>query len=546
MKRRSYGTFMGLLCLFLAACVSIWGASGSAEYVAAAAGQSLYRLDVAKSRGTLYDCKGRPLTGAQRVWVAAVAPTPEALGTVDQATGGRYRERLAAALADGKPFAVELDQWVDSPYLEVISVPRRYSEDQLAAHVVGYLDSLGGGASGVELGMDDVLSACAGEAAVYYRMDALGHAVAGAERRVENWLERSRAGVQLTLDRDIQALAERAGQALGKGAVVVSQAPDCALRAVASFPGFSPLHLDEAQENEDGALLNRAFLAYAPGSVFKLVPAAALLETDPAQAAERFPCTGSVGAGGMLFACAGGEAHGAVDLQGALEQSCNGYFISAARSLGGQTVLNMAYNLGLGSEVEFCRGLSSEAGVLPEAASLENPRALANFGFGQGETTVTPVQVCGLLNAVVSDGVYTTPRLIEGLVDRSRQVQPVRAVTEQSTRAMSPATARRLQEILCSAAQNGTGKPGAPAGVTVGIKTGTAQTGVFDPEGERMHRWYTGFVCGEEGPVYCITVLREGVVQDDGITAQVFRTVAEELGRMLGEQGSAGEKEKSK
>ena len=70
----------------------------------------------------------------------------------------------------------------------------RYSQEQLAPHVVGYLDSLGGGAAGIELAMDDVLSQCGGEISVTYRVDAVGRVLAGEEPQVVNTLEESAAG----------------------------------------------------------------------------------------------------------------------------------------------------------------------------------------------------------------------------------------------------------------------------------------------------------------------------------------------------------------
>ena len=203
--------------------------------------------------------------------------------------------------------------------------------------------------------MDDLLQAQGGEIAVTYQVDALGRVIAGGERLVEDTLGESQAGVVLTLDGELQRLAEEAAADLGQGAVVITQVPDCEILALASVPDFHPDRVGEAVDREDSPLVNRAFSAYAPGSVFKLVVAAALLEQG--RPVESFPCTGSVNVNGLTFSCAGGQAHGEVDLEQALAQSCNGYFINAARSLGGQAILTMAYNLGLGEEVEFGRGL---------------------------------------------------------------------------------------------------------------------------------------------------------------------------------------------
>ena len=435
---------LGALFLLLgAACVSLGRVSQGEEYVAAAGAQSLYRLDIAQARGTIYDCNLQPLVGGETQYVAAVAPTIQSIGALEKATDGAYRDRLALALENGKPFQLVLESPVDDPRIDVFQVPQRYTENQLAPHIIGYLDSLGGGAAGIELAMDDVLRQYEGEISVTYQVDALGRAIAGGERQVVDTLEDSQGGVALTLDSEIQALAQEAAQGLGKGTVVVTQ---------------------------DAPLVNRGFSAYAPGSVFKLVTAAALLEADLGDTT--FHCQGYVDVGGLRFHCVNATAHGELDLTGALEQSCNCYFINAARALGGQEILTMAYNLGFGTAQEFGRG------------GLENVRALANFSFGQGDLTVTPLQLCAMMNAICSGGVYASPKLIEGVVNTQGELSPASSQEDVSRKAMSASTSQILKAALVSAAQEGTGQVAAPSNGTAGIKTGTAQTGGFQGEKE--------------------------------------------------------------
>lgn len=529
MKRKAHAVFLLLIVFFGAAVVSLTRVSGGAEYVAAAQKQSLYELDIATARGMIYDKDLTPLLGEETHIVAAVAPTIEAIGALEKATDGKYRQRLASALESGKPFLMELEQPVKHPCIDIFSVTQRYREDQLAPHVIGYVDSLGAGVSGVELAMNDVLEEYGGSAAVYYQVDALGRVVAGGEREVYDTLSDLKGGVALTLDSKLQQEAEDAAELLKKGAVVVTEAPNCEIRALASVPTYSPADLGKVTSQKDGPLVNRAFCAYAPGSVFKIVSAACALENG--LSAKQFHCTGSVNAGGLMFHCIDGDAHGPVNLRGALMQSCNCYFINCARSLGGQSILSMAYNLGLGAEQEFGRGLFSDSGALPSAETLENTRALANFSFGQGETEVTPVQMCGLLNAVVSDGVYASPKLIAGTVSKKLELLPNQPVTEKSVQVMSQNTAKTLQTYLESTVEEGTAKAGRPTGMTAGAKTGTAQTGVYEKGEELLHFWYCGYVKTKDGPTYCVSVLAESTPSDHGAAAQVFRRVAESLSK---------------
>lgn len=525
-RARAYFMMLLFLVLMGFAGHSLAHVSGEAEYVAAAGQQSLYRLDVARSRGTIYDCQLRPLTGSTGQWVAAVAPTIESIGALETATYGRLRERLALALEDGKPFTLAVSQPVEQSCIDTFNVPRRYAENQIAPHIVGYLDSVGRGAAGVELAMDDALNQYSGRLTVYYQVDALGRAIAGAQRQTENTLQNTTGGVAVTIDANLQRLAEEASSGLGKGAVVVTEVPDCQIRALVSLPDFQPDQINEAAKNPDSPLVNRAFSAYAPGSVFKLVTAAAELESGSVLTS--FNCTGSLNAGGLLFQCYDGVPHGKVGLQEAIEKSCNCYFISAARAMGGQPVLSMAYNLGFGAEQEFGRGLFSDEGSLPDIDSLGNNRALANFSFGQGDLAVTPLQLCGMMNAIVSGGTYQSPKLIAGLVTEDRRLEEQSPISDVTLTAMSSRTARLLQQYLIGAAKNGTGAKAAPDNCVSGIKTGTAQTGVYEDGVELSHFWYCGFICDESGPWYCITVLKEGAKESGG-AAETFRTLAEAI-----------------
>lgn len=527
MKKKVYGVAVVLMVLLFAACVSIFRAIHGEEYVAAAGAQSLYRLDIAQVRGTIYDCDLVPLVGGETEYVAAVAPTIEAIGALETATQGQYRDQLAVALENGRPFQLTLDAPVEGPCIDVFQVPQRYSEDQLAPHIIGYLDSLGSGAAGIELAMNDVLELYEGEVSATYRVDAVGRAIAGEEPQVVNTLREAKGGVVLTLDSQIQQLVQDAAQELDQGAVVVTEVPGCEIRAVASVPDFDPLDLGDAAQQEDSPLVNRAFSAYAPGSVFKLVTAAALLEEGLQDTT--FTCVGSLNAGGLQFHCIDNTAHGELDLEGALAKSCNCYFISAARVLGGQKVLSMAYNLGFGQAEEFGRGLWSASGDLPTLEDLSNARALANFSFGQGELTTTPLQLCAMMNTIASGGTYTSPKLIQGLVDENLEVTEVESSASQTMRVMKTTTAKTLQKALIATAEEGTARPGAPEEGVVGIKTGTAQTGVYEGEEELLHFWYCGFVCDENGLRYCVTVLKESATEDGGATARVFQEVAQGL-----------------
>ena len=162
---------------------------------------------------------------------------------------------------------------------------------------------------------------------------------------------------------------------------------------------------------------------------------------------------------------------------------------------------------------------------------------MANFSFGQGELTATPLQVCAMLNAVASGGQYTAPQLLEGLVSQTGELRPLSSAAPQQAQVLQPSTARALQQALRTAAQEGTGQAAAPEGAAVGIKTGTAQTGVLENGEELLHFWYSGILWQGGVPRWCVTVLKESSASGQQAAAQVFREVAQGL-LALGEEAA--------
>ncbi|RGQ42385.1 hypothetical protein DWY99_04675 [[Clostridium] leptum] len=213
--------------------------------------------------------------------------------------------------------------------------------------------------------------------------------------------------------------------------------------------------------DEKGApLLNRAFSSYPVGSVFKLVVAAAALEKGVSTSLV-YDCPGSISVDGMEFKCFNGVGHGKVDLEKAIAYSCNGYFIKLTEQMKPEELLSMAEKLGFGSSVELAPGMSSSAGNLPVKKDLSNPKAKANFSFGQGDLLATPLQIAAMVNTIASGGLYTEPSLVEGLVDENlvltEQEQP-----KQAERVISSQTAGFLQKAMRASIEYGTSKRVSP------------------------------------------------------------------------------------
>ena len=199
------------------------------------------------------------------------------------------------------------------------------------------------------------------------------------------------------------------------------------------------------------------------------------------------------------------------------------------QKLGAEKILSMAEKLGFGTSVSLADNLETAAGSLSNAQALKNARALALFSFGQGETTVSPLNLAAAVNAIAADGIYMTPRLVYSTVDTNLSVQE----TEENTgeKVMEPTTAARLRAYMESTARFGTARVGAPQNCVSGIKTGTAQTGVYDENGEEIENyWYAGYICNaQEEPLYTLVVLEE--TAGEMHVPQAFRKIGEALAR---------------
>ena len=327
-------------------------------------------------------------------------------------------------------------------------------------------------------------------------------------------------GVRLTLSRSVQRAAEAvAAQTMTTGCILVLDVRTAALRACVSVPGFDPADPAASLEAPDSPFLNRALQAYAVGSVFKPVLAAAALE---AGLAPEYDCNGAVVVDGQIFRCAGGVPHGEVDLLAALAKSCNGYFIRLGQQLGAQALLQQAQALGFGRSIGLAEGLTAQSGVLPGAEELAQSGQLANFSFGQGSLLATPLQVAAMMNTIANGGVYRAPCLLDCALDETSGEELSAFARPQAERVLTEQTAAALrtmleQTVAEGTAQDASGLPGGAAG-----KTGTAQTGQFTAEGkERMNLWFAGFYPAED-PQYTIVVLQDGQTQAAVSSAAVF------------------------
>ncbi|MBQ6019038.1 MAG: penicillin-binding protein 2, partial [Clostridia bacterium] len=453
------------------------------------AARSSRRVVVARSRGYIYDRNYIPLVNQKTVHRAAVLPCDEARRLL----AGNLPAVEAQKLDGKKPCVVK------TYYLRADAGCVKYFDeyfrnaDSSACHVLGYVNAERKGVSGIEKSFDALLSDASGTVEAVFRTDAMGNALPTDDIDLVKTNYGSKGGVQLTLDDKIQRICEDAASANGldRGAIVVLDAGTGEILACASFPAFAPANPGASLDAEGAPFLNRALTPYAVGSVFKTVTAAAALENGISPE-RKYVCTGSVTVGDTVFRCHKHEGHGELDMAGATAQSCNTYFITLAQELGGEKLLAQAKKFGFGEAILLAGGIGASAGTIPDFKTLSAPGELANFAFGQGALSASPLRLAAVYAAIADGGVYREPylllRQLNNNGDSVAEWQP-----EPSRRVVSEKTAGLLNEMLEKTVTEGSGRNARPAAFPAAGKTATAQSGEYADGKELLRTWFCGY-----------------------------------------------------
>ena len=541
MKNYTESIFRRTSAIFAAMVLAAAGLVGQLSRIVAsddlaqtAQTQSKYTLTVADERGMIYDCRMQPLVGMEERWLTAVFPTPQNQKKVLDAVEPERKQTVAELLETGKPFVTETTESVEAEMVYSFSVPERYQENQTAVHLIGYLDYNGSGVTGLEKEYDSFLNECGQKIEVTAMLNALQQTIAGMEPevRVEGG---DGAGLVLTLDSRLQQIVEAVGsRMLDKGAIIVMDPYNGQIRAMASFPAYSPLNLTDAVSDQDNApMLNRALLGYSVGSTFKIVTAAAAMESLGREycLTRKYTCEGAVDVYGQIFRCHLRSGHGELDMFDAMRESCNPWFIGLGLETGGEQLLSTAQNLGFGETMMLTGDITASGGSLPSIDSLQAPAAVANLSFGQGELTASPVQIARMTAAVVNGGKLVSPTVVLGTTEDGNTLQA--DALPVSRQAIPEEIAAQLKVMLSYAVMSDDSSGGKPALVTAGGKTATAQTGQYDEDGNELEQgWFTGFFPADE-PQYVVTVLAENEGFGNTSAAPVFAAIADAAAQIL-------------
>jgi len=528
MKRRAIIMLSLLFIVFFGLMIRISLLSVDNAVKTVGNGQGSKTIMVAEVRGTIYDRNRVPLVNGSNAYYATLLPEERLLQRVAAVTDTSEYERLREAIKDRTPLLARLNgPAAITDGLRVYMAPKRYDTRCIAPHLIGYLNgSATKGVSGIEKAYDAVLQKYSGRITATFPINGSGAYLAGDELRVENTVARSAGGVILTIDANIQEQVEAvASTMIDKGAVVVLDAANGEVLALASFPSFHPDSLVENVERTDGALVNRAISLYDCGSVFKIVTALAALESG-VSSEQSYDCAGAITVDSTTFHCHYRLGHQRLTMEEAFAQSCNTYFIQLAQQIGSDALLDMAKTLGLTDEIVLADSLMAPSAVLPSREDLSAAAALANLSFGQGELLVSPLHIARMTAAIAANGTLPLVSAVLGIVDEGGHwVSSVAGGEETVLSAPSVLALRRMMERVVS---DGTGSLAQPDVGNAAGKTGTAETGQRNNGDAVVHSWFTGYYPAED-PQYVITVLVEDVPSDGASAAQIFCEISNNL-----------------
>jgi peptidoglycan glycosyltransferase len=400
---------------------------------------------------------------------------------------------------------------------------RVYTKDAaLLPQVIGFSD-IDLGRAGIERSRNDELS---GDAGI---VDDIAEQLRGG----------TESGDDLRLSIDLGAQrAALAGLAGRKGSVVAIEPATGRIRAMVSVPGYDPQQLLRSDtratldKDPDAPLLNRATQAgYPPGSTFKVVTAAAGLDTGRFQPGTVLSGKSPREVSGVPLANSHGEQFGDIDLTTALTHSVNTVFAQVAEGLGKATMADYMRRFGFDRDppLDYPDGQMLPSGeyrngvLLPPTSRFVD---VGRMGIGQDKLRVTPLQMAVVAATVANRGELMKPTLTQSIVDPDGRVVD-RIEPERERRVMSERSADELRAMMENVVREGTGTAAALQGIDVAGKTGTAE---IDPDRDLNQPWFIGFAPSAAPKVaVAVTVERSQGGQGGTVAAPIAKQVMEEL-----------------
>jgi peptidoglycan glycosyltransferase len=402
---------------------------------------------------------------------------------------------------------------------------RVYPQDTLFSHAIGY-EFISHGSAGLEKSFNSQLQGQENE----------------FKSIVDEFSGGTKAGddVQTTLDPAAQRVAE---QALGprKGSVVALDPKSGRVRVMLSYPQYNPnlipRQFKSLNRDPNAPLFNRATQSgYPPGSTFKVVTAAAALDTGKYTPDSQISGKNNKVISGVPLQNFGGEDFASISLTDALTKSVNTVFGEIGEKLGKKTMYRYMKRFGFNQEppLQYPTTQIAASGVYNKNGRLLNetdPVDIGRVAIGQERLKVTPLQMAMVAAAVANGGKLMKPRLVEKVIDPDGRTVKTYGPSDEAT-VMSEKAAGDLGQMMTNVVESGTGTAAALQGIKVAGKTGTAEVA----NGTANQAWFIAFAPVNDPKVaIAVTVERTNQSLTGGevaapIAKQVMQTLLREGG----------------
>ncbi|MBI1948412.1 MAG: penicillin-binding protein 2 [Deltaproteobacteria bacterium] len=447
---------------------------------------------------------------------------------------------------------------------------RRYRHGTFAAHVLGYMNEIGAkelesrkgqgyllgdmiGRRGIEAtheaelrgkdGVDPVVVDAKGRDMPEDRADEL----LGTDRRT---LPEPGLSLVLSIDENMQRTAEEMFNGLA-GSVVAMEVNTGFILAMASFPTYDPNqvtgpwskpYLQSVTKDPLRPWGNKAIQEhYAPGSTFKAITAAAGLRNKLIDERSNRVCPGFFRLGRSVWRCFNRGGHGSLALVRALQVSCDSYFYSLGYDLGPDRLAETARLFGFGARTGL--DLDKETpGIMPDRDyyvrrfGAYTPGLVVNNAIGQGDVTVTPLQLAVAYAAIANGGTVYKPQLVRETRDADGNTVAIHDPVVVAELGIDKAQLALMKEALAHVTDPGGTASGLlwrrdrfadvsqwlrESGVTIVGKTGTAQVVRLSksvqhveakdvPYEQRDHAWFVGFAPYDNPEIVVVTMTEHG------------------------------------
>ncbi|MDR3645202.1 MAG: penicillin-binding transpeptidase domain-containing protein [Clostridia bacterium] len=486
-------------------------------YTAKAVGQQLSETTIPATRGTIFDRNMKTLARSAAVWTLYVTPLHitddakrdelatglAAITGIDRATlESKMQKKSSYVVLQRKVEKAEADKikkYVSANKVTCIGLDsdskRYYPFGNFAAQVIGFMGTDSQGLSGVETEYNSVLTGVSGR--VISAKNAQGEDM---PFKYDDYVApHDGTNLVLTLDEVVQHYLEtNLKQAITENKVtskvtgIVMNVNTGEILAMATEPDFDPNNpfqlsaadlaklkglTGSALTTKENDLLqamwrNKAISdPYEPGSVFKIITAAAGLEEGVVKETDTFYDPGSVKVADTTFPCWKAGGHGKQTFLQGFENSCNVVFIELGQRLGAMNFFKYFMGFGLNDKTDI--DLPGEANSIAYAEKDLGPVQLASCSFGQSNK-LTAIQIITAVAAAANGGYLVQPHVVKEETDSSGNVIKTFGTTVKR-QVISAATSAEIDRMLEMEVEQGTGKNAYVAGYRVGGKTGTSQ-----------------------------------------------------------------------